>query len=148
MVPTAFRLEMESPMGWTDKLLTGIHEIDQQHQVLFDVVARLEQAVTADEKWSAVHFALVELTRFVDVHFAVEEALLRMHGYPDLDAHIAAHRAFSADLAEIKKHSIRQDVSTEMTNMLRSWLVGHIGVVDKAYVPYLRIAAIVNTPDS
>lgn len=120
MVPTAFRLEMESPMGWTDKLLTGIHEIDQQHQVLFDVVARLEQAVTADEKWSAVHFALVELTRFVDVHFAVEEALLRMHGYPDLDAHIAAHRAFSADLAEIKKHSIRQDVSTEMTNMLRS----------------------------
>lgn len=131
-------------MGWTDKLLTGIHEIDQQHQVLFDVVARLEQAVTSEEKWSAVHFAVVELTSFVNVHFAVEEALMRLHGYPDLDAHIAAHRVFSADLAEIEKHSIRQDVSAEMTNMLRSWLVGHIGVVDKAYVPHLRTAAIVN----
>ena len=135
-------------MGWTDELLTGIHEIDRQHQVLFDVVARLEQAVTADERWSAVHFALVELTHFVDVHFAVEEALMRLHGYPDLDAHIAAHRAFSADLAEIKKHSIREDVSFQMTNLVKSWLVNHIGVVDKAYVPHLRTATIVNTPGS
>ena len=135
-------------MGWTDNLLTGIHEIDQQHQVLFDVVARLEQAVTSDDKWSAVHFALVELDGFVKVHFAVEEALMRLHGYPDLEAHIAAHRAFSADLVDIKQHSIRKDVSTEMTAMLKAWLVHHIGVVDKSYVPFLRAAAIVNTPGS
>jgi hemerythrin len=135
-------------MGWTDKLLTGIHEIDQQHQVLFDVVARLEQAVTSDDKWSAVHFSLVELTLFVDVHFAVEEALMRLHGYPDRDVHIAAHRAFSADLAEIKKHSIREDVSFQMTDLVKSWLVDHIGVADRAYVPHLRTAAIVTTPGS
>lgn len=132
-------------MGWTDNLLTGIHEIDQQHQVLFDVVARLEQAVTSDEKWSAVHFALVELTNFANIHFAVEEALMRMHGFPDLDAHIAAHRAFSADLAEIKKHSIRDDVSNEMTDWLTKWLVDHIGVVDRAYIPHLRTAALITT---
>lgn len=129
-------------MGWTDNLLTGIHEIDQQHQVLFDVVARLEQAVTSDDKWSAVHFALVELNSFVNVHFAVEEALMRLHGYPDPEAHIAAHRAFSVDLLEIKQRSIREDVSAGMTNMLKEWLVGHIGVVDKQYVPHLRTAPV------
>lgn len=129
-------------MGWTDNLLTGIHEIDQQHQVLFDVVARLEQAVTSDDKWSAVHFALVELNSFVNVHFAVEEALMRLHGYPDLEAHIAAHRAFSVDLLEIRQRSIRADVSAGMTNMLKEWLVVHIGVVDKQYVPHLRTAAV------
>lgn len=144
----AFKPNGKPPMGWTDKLLTGIHEIDQQHQVLFDVVARLEQAVTAEEKWSAVHFALVELSSFVSIHFTVEEALMRLHGYPDLDSHIAAHSVFAADLAEIKQHSIRQDVSTEMTTMLKNWLVSHIGVVDKAYVPHLLAAAIVNTPRS
>jgi hemerythrin len=133
-------------MGWTDNLLTGIHEIDQQHQVLFDVLAQLEQAVTTEDKWSAVHFALVELNSFVKVHFAVEEALMRLHGYPDLEAHIAAHRAFTADLVEIKQHSIRKDVSTEMTAMLHAWLVHHIGVVDKAYVPYLRAGKIVTAP--
>ena len=137
---------MGPPPGWAVNLQTGIHEIDLQHQVLFDVVARLELAVTADEKWSAVHFALVELTNFIDVHFAVEEALLRLHGYPGLDAHIAEHRKFSAELAEIKDHSVRGDVSVEMTGLLKSWLVSHIGVTDRAYVPHLRTAAIVNTP--
>lgn len=137
---------MGSPLAWADNLLTGIHEIDRQHQILFDVVARLELAITADEKWSAVHFALVELTGFINVHFTVEEALLRLHGYPCLDAHIAEHRKFSAELAEIKEHSVRGDVSVEMTGFLKSWLVSHIGVTDRAYVSHLRTAAIANTP--
>ena len=132
-------------MSWTDSLLTGIDEIDAQHQVLFDVLARLELAVSTEDKWSAVHFAIVELTNFMNIHFAVEEALLRLHGYPELDAHIAAHRAFSADLAEIKQHSIRQDVSDEMMVLVRTWLVEHIGEVDKAYVPHLRTAPVVKS---
>ena len=71
------------------------------------------------------------------------EALMRLHGYPDLEAHIAAHRAFTAGLVEIKQRSIREDVSAGMTNMLKEWLVGHIGVVDKRYVSHLRTAAVV-----
>lgn len=98
---------MGPPPGWTDKLLTGIDEIDKQHQVLFDVAARLDLAVTSEEKWSAVHFSLVELTNFTNIHFAVEEALLRLHDYSGLDAHIADHRKFSNELAEIKAHSIK-----------------------------------------
>ena len=131
---------MESPGGWTEKLLTGIRVIDEQHQVLFDVLARLELAVTSDDKWSAAHFTIVELTNFANIHFAVEEALLRLHGYPGLDAHIAEHRRFSAELAEIKKHSIRDDVSARMTKFVGTWLVTHIGVFDRAYVPHLRSA--------
>jgi hemerythrin len=130
-------------MGWTDSLLTGIHEIDEQHKILFEVVERLDQAVTSEDKWSAVHYALVELENFVKVHFAVEEALMRLHGYPDLDAHIGTHRAFAAALADIKKHSIRKDVSDDMTQLLRTWLVNHIGKADKAYVPALRNSRIV-----
>ena len=132
-------------MSWTDSLLTGIDEIDEQHQVLFDVLARLELAVSSEDKWSAVHFAIVELTNFMNIHFAVEEALMRLHGYPELDAHIAAHRAFSADLATIKQHSIRQDVSDAMMVLVRTWLVEHIGVVDKAYVTHLRTAPVVKS---
>lgn len=136
---------MVPPPGWTDNLLTGIHEIDQQHQVLFDVVARLNLAVTSDEKWSAVHFALDELTDFVNIHFAVEEALLRLHGYAALEAHIAEHRKFSAELAEIREHSIRGDVSAEMTALVKNWLINHIGITDQAYVPYLRTAVVART---
>ena len=134
-------------MGWTDKLLTGIKEIDEQHQILFDVVARLEHAVSQEDRWSAVHFALVELNNFVKIHFAVEEALLRLHDYPDLNAHIASHRAFSAALADISKHSIREDVSEAMTTLVKSWLVQHIGKEDLAYVPHLRNSRLAGPAD-
>ena len=80
-------------MRWTDSLLTGIREIDEQHQVLFDVSARLDLAISSGNTWSAVHFAIVELTNFMNIHFAVEEALMRLHGYPGLDDHIADHPA-------------------------------------------------------
>lgn len=134
-------------MGWTDTLLTGIKEIDDQHKVLFDVIARLEMAVSAEEKWSAVHYALVELSSYVTIHFAVEEALMRLHDYPQLDAHIASHRAFSAALADIKKHSIRQDVSEAMTTLVKTWLVQHIGKEDLAYVPHLRSSRLSGTAE-
>lgn len=129
-------------MGWSDKLLTGIEEIDEQHKALFEVINRLDLAVSSEDKWSAVHFALVELDNYVRVHFAVEEALMRLHDYPDLAAHIAAHRGFASQLMEIKEHSIRRDVSDEMTQLLHNWLVGHIHIVDKAYVPHLRTAPV------
>ncbi|MDP1610257.1 MAG: bacteriohemerythrin [Sulfuritalea sp.] len=132
-------------MSWTDSLLTGVCEIDAQHQVLFDVLARLELAVSSEDKWSAAHFAVVELTNYINIHFTVEEALMRIHGYPELEAHIAAHRAFSAELAEITQHSIRQDISDEMLFLVKNWLVGHIGVVDKAYVSHLRTAPVVKS---
>lgn len=135
-------------MDRTDNLLTGIYEIDQQHQVLFDVLARLEHAVSSDDKWSAVHYALVELTSFVNVHFTVEEALMRLHGYPGLDAHIASHRTFTASLTDLKMRSIREDVSAGMASMLKEWLVGHIGVEDKAYVSHLRTGAIKTRPEA
>lgn len=131
-------------MGWTDNLLTGVHEIDEQHRSLFTVVDRLAQAVSSEDRWSAVHFALVELDNYVRIHFAVEEALMRLHGYPNLDSHIAEHWAFAAKLATIKAQSIREDVSGEMTNLLRDWLVNHIDISDKAYVPHLRTAPVVN----
>lgn len=129
-------------MAWTKDLLLGIEEIDQQHQMLFDCLARLEHAVTMDERWSAVHFGLVQLSDFVRIHFTVEETLLRLHGYPDLEAHIAEHRRFAIALGTFKEESIRGDVSGDMVEFLRNWLTNHIGKTDTAYVPHLRTAAI------
>lgn len=132
-------------MDWTDDLLTGIDEIDRQHQILFVCLARLEQSVSAEERWSAVHFALAEVSDFAHIHFAVEEALLRLHGYPLLEAHIAEHRAFVRELGVIGKHSLHADVSDEMVKFLQTWLVNHIGKSDHQYVPCLRSVGVVTS---
>lgn len=132
-------------MGSTNDLLTGIDEIDRQHQILFVCLARLEQAVSSEERWSAVHFVLDEVSDFARIHFAVEEALLRLHGYPLLEAHIAEHRDFVRELGVIGEHSVRADVGDEMVKFLQQWLVNHIGKSDHQYVPCLRSAGVVTS---
>jgi hemerythrin len=59
---------------------------------------------------------------------------------PTSHAHIAAHRGFASQLMEIKEHSIRRDVSDEMTHVAAQLAGQHIGKEDKAYVPHLRTA--------
>jgi hemerythrin len=124
-------------------LYTGIEEIDRQHKVLFDALDRIVQAVGDKARWAAVHFSLDELSDFVRIHFAVEEALLRMHGYADVESHLAEHRLFSEKLQALREKSLRTDVSEEMITLLRTWLVEHIGKVDLNYVAHLRTAPVV-----
>lgn len=125
-------------MRLSAELLTGIGEIDAQHQLLFDSVSRLEGAVAGKERWDAVHYALTDLTDFAHIHFSVEEALMRLHDYPDFEAHLAEHRRFTRKLAEFTERSVRTDVADDMIEFLRKWLIHHIGETDKAYLPCLR----------
>jgi hemerythrin-like metal-binding protein len=125
---------------WSDELLTGIHEIDQQHKVLFDCLAQLQRTITDDEMWSTMHFVLTELSDYARIHFAVEEALMRLHDYRDLEAHCTDHRNFVAALREFNEKSIRMDISGEMVQFLTDWLTSHIAQVDRAYVEHLRTA--------
>lgn len=130
-------------MTLSDDLRTGIDEIDRQHQSLFDCLDRLEQSVTQEEKWTAVHYALEEVSDFARVHFAVEEALLRLHSYPDFSTHIAAHRDFVSQLSAVRQKSLNsEDVSGEMVEFLTFWLKNHIGKSDMEYVDYLRTAPV------
>ena len=130
-------------MGWDESLAIGIEEIDKQHEILFHCLDGLVQAVSKDDRWTAVHFALEELDNFVRIHFVVEEALMRLHGYPLLDAHILEHAEFIGKLVDIKQKSLREDVTTDLITLLKDWLVNHIGKSDHQYVPYLRRSPVV-----
>lgn len=124
-------------MPWTTELSVGIPEIDEQHKGLFACLARVEAAIDEKERGSAVFFALDQLADYVRIHFAVEEIEMRMHGYPDIDAHISEHRAFEARIRKFSEDALHRNVYEEVREFLKDWLVRHIKVVDKAYVPYL-----------
>jgi hemerythrin len=130
-------------MGLAEELLTGIQEIDEQHQTLLDILERLQKLVRGGDNWSVVYFALTELTTYTRTHFVVEEALMRLHGYSDLEQHISEHRRFTDRLAHLEEQAVRQDVSMPIIELLQQWLVGHIGGSDQSYVPCLRTAPVV-----
>lgn len=124
-------------MGWKDEYSVGIAEIDDQHRVLIDCIATLEQSIDDDDerrRWLAIHYAIVRLSDYTRIHFSVEESLMRIIGFSGCDAHIAEHKRFIVYLRDIERKSISQDVrEDEIVAFLRGWLLTHILDDDRQY---------------
>jgi hemerythrin len=125
---------------WQDQYSVGIDEVDNQHKILINCIASLEQAIEHDDekqRWSAIHYAIVQLADYTRVHFSVEESLMQILNYPESDSHIAQHRMFVASLRDMERKSITQDVTEDdVVSFLRNWLLTHIANDDMKYAAY------------
>ena len=130
-------------MEWKEEYSVGIPEIDAQHQTLTGCIALIEEGVTNHAPSWAVDLALVRLADYVRIHFAVEESLMRMHRYPELDGHVREHLQFADQLRMLQEKSPRSDVSGEMLVFLQDWLNEHIMTSDKQYAAHLPKAGVV-----
>ncbi len=124
-------------MQWNDAFNLGIEEIDEQHRAIADHMAVLDEAVTAKKRWSDVHAALVRLTDQVRIHFEVEESVMRIHRYPEIERHGREHEEFNEQLTRLREHSLRSGVTVEMIALAQKWLREHITTSDKHYADYL-----------
>jgi hemerythrin len=130
-------------MNWDREYSVGIHELDEQHKTLVECVSAVEQSVNEGDPLATVQSALARLTSFADVHFAVEESLMRIHDYPHLHEHVNEHQQFSDRLLSLKERSLESDVSREMIEFLNEWIERHIPNHDKPFAfHFLRRTAL------
>lgn len=130
-------------MEWKEEFSVGIPEIDAHHQTLAGCIALVETVVTTQQRWSAVHSALGRLAEFARIHFAVEESLMRIHRYPEIERHVAEHLQFADQLRQLQEGSLRVNVSEEMVAFIRKWQFEHILTSDKRYAAHMPTAGIV-----
>jgi hemerythrin len=129
-------------MEWKAEFSVGIPEIDSQHQTLTNCMTVIEEGIANHAPSWAVHLAQEQLADYVRIHFAVEESLMRIHRYPELDRHTLEHLEFADQLRKLEEKSSRADVSGEMLVFLQEWLHEHIMTSDKHYAAYLPKAAV------
>jgi hemerythrin len=125
-----------------NKYAIGIAEIDAQHRLLLSILAKLEQSSGKGYSYDAARDALSELTSYANMHFAIEESLMRMHRYPDLPAHVAEHQGLRRQLAAFQQRLLDADIATQLHRFIESWLANHIDVTDRKYVPHLLASKI------
>ena len=128
---------MNDPLNFTSQFEIGIAEIDAQHKELFALLAMLEENVGKRYTFQAARDALNQLTSYATIHFAIEESLMRIHGYPDLQAHMAEHERFRQQLTEFQRHILDADIVAKLHEFIDAWLIRHIDVSDRKYVPHL-----------
>lgn len=115
----------------------GIHEIDLQHKQLIACLDRLEHWIGRGRSFPAAIDAIQTLRAYTASHFSYEEEFLRSHRYPKLEEHIRDHRNICAEL-DRKAEQVRagSDVSRELVDMVRTWIMGHIGIEDSEYAAF------------
>lgn len=122
--------------NWEPGLNTGIDVIDAQHQRIVDYVNQLDEIGVENTDRAKLGEILDSLIDYTYSHFAFEEGLMEQANYKYLKAHIKIHDSFRQRVEGLRhRFELGEDVSLILKSELKIWLVNHIKVDDKFYVP-------------
>lgn len=129
-------------LQWTDALLTGVEQIDNQHKELFKRINSLFDACQQGKGKNEVMNVLKFLEDYIETHFRTEEKLQKEHSYPDYPSHKALHEQFKKNFygfkRELEQSGITLSTVIQTNSLLSSWWTEHISRVDKALGAFLK----------
>jgi hemerythrin len=90
---------------------------------------------------------LDELVDYTLSHFTFEESLMEEAGYPFIKAHKRVHELFIRRVSDyMQRFTMGEDITEELHNTLKAWLINHIRNDDNDYSEIVRNQ--LNTGDS
>lgn len=136
---------------WSESLRLGVPVLDRDHRQLLDAVSGLEHLFTVYDGGDAdratadaasepfLQKILDEVVKYTRTHFAREEMLMRLAGYPDYAAHRRLHEGLArrADRLEMDAHRHRL-TADDLRVKLGDRLVAHILHEDVKIKPWVE----------
>lgn len=127
-------------LTWDESYSVRVEKLDGQHTVLFDILNDLHTAMMKGEAHTMTGSLLQKLLGYTRTHFAAEEKLLEVSGYPGFNEHHKIHASLIAQvegyIARFEKGEIT--LNLHLINFLRDWLTNHIQKTDKEYSSWLN----------
>ena len=122
-----------SLLTWKEEFSVGVPEVDHEHRQLIDLINKLcdrmcREAAGPEE----VSSFLGEIYLRISAHFALEEKLMRDHGYSGYHDHKADHENLLdelRDLMEDFEYGTLSDIEVVRT-ALENWFNGHFRGAD------------------
>ncbi|MFH1853584.1 MAG: bacteriohemerythrin [Candidatus Neomarinimicrobiota bacterium] len=129
-------------ISWDDEWNINVAEIDADHKKLVSMIQHLFGALITNqgaEHIQNIFFELIDYTRY---HFNREEEIYNKHGFPELEEHKIQHRQLIQQVLDVSKKIIAEgktaDLSDELFEFLKSWLVNHILEEDLKFKAFLE----------
>jgi hemerythrin-like metal-binding protein len=125
---------------WADDLVIDKGPIDADHRQLVDLVNQLHTATSQGRGQEVVAGLLNALTEHTARHLEMEERLMALAGFPDLEQHKLGHLRFTDDLRDLQKKYAAGSltVASQLSTLLRDWLSLHIRRNDKEFLFFLQ----------
>jgi hemerythrin len=119
---------------WDDSFLIGIEELDHEHKLLIDDINRLHKELASHHEKSEIEECLGDIYARMQAHFALEEHIMKEHGYQYFDEHKREHETLLDSYTEymvqfLNDTGVSSDKSIE--DGLKYWVITHIVTSDK-----------------
>lgn len=117
---------------WQDDFMTGIAEVDHEHQEMIALINDLHGAVKAGASYDRVVESLGDIYAHIAAHFALEEKMMRRTHYPAYSEHKQDHEALLDDLRDIMDEIEDGGAfdQARLSNDLRRWFSEHFQTHD------------------
>ena len=119
-------------LHWERRYSVGIEAVDHEHRELVDLINRLYEEARARGSKVAVLGFFGDLFKAISSHFALEESLMREHGYGQLIQHKNDHERLLDEIRDIMEDYETTDVFDDqlLAQRLDSWFSRHFETHD------------------
>ncbi len=123
---------------WSERMSVGVERIDREHRGLIDLLNTLHAGMMSGKGDDVLRGVLDELVRYTKTHFATEESLFRLHGYPQAATHKKEHDELTKRAVELQDAVAdgKSLITLPTLSFLKDWLTNHIMKIDMAYKPF------------
>ncbi len=121
---------------WKNEYNMDISVIDREHMEFIDIINRAIAAKQEDKAPDEILNVLNEMTAYAQRHFKTEEDYMIKFNFSEYQYHKEEHLDFSFRTMAYLNRVVNCDfqVSNEILEYLKRWLVRHILGTDKRYV--------------
>ncbi|MDR1143716.1 MAG: bacteriohemerythrin [Spirochaetaceae bacterium] len=132
-------------VSWSSTFSVGIKLIDDQHKELLNLTNDLFNHCVGDDAEERAYFEKVihEAVKYVKIHFATEEKIMRKTNFSGFLDHKREHEAFVLTVVEQIQafNEGKKFTLTAFTKFLKNWILTHIALQDKQYFEYFKKVA-------
>lgn len=124
---------------FNETLATGLLDLDDQHQQIWDAINVLSQ----DELSRKDFFAALEvLVVLLEVHMNTENKYMKKFGYPEYLNHMLAHQALTKEIKSIwlkvGESTRGDDVTPQVKKFVKDWLEHHCRDFDSKMIAFFQ----------
>jgi len=126
---------------WNDAYSVGFEPIDNQHKELVKMTNNLFESCKMGTSAADKTFlkTVQKAGDYARTHFSEEENYMAQAGFPQLAEHKKKHNDFmDVVLKSIHEFEAGKTAPLELARFLKKWLLDHIAVSDREYIPYLK----------
>ncbi|MGB0683791.1 MAG: bacteriohemerythrin [Magnetovibrionaceae bacterium] len=114
--------------------------LGDEHALQIRLLGALEQALQNGADRAAIDDLFEQLISFTDAHFMSEGLLMRLHAYPEYEAHMEEHDQLITEIRTIQEIYSVDDSNDAVGHLgkLTPWVMRHMMTKDRAFEDFLK----------